>query len=943
MLNLSNDTQLRLKQERERRRRAASDGHVARYRHDAYPYDPIGYIKDWLKWVPWRGSIRKPGQADVLDVYTKVLRQLHEQRAWEQGQINESQLRYWQPGQVIKNRLRVEAGHTVGKCVAASEYLTLADGRRVQAGDLVGTSFKLPTLSMWAGQVISTDARAEWNMLEPVYALITRSGKRIVRNAQHPLWMAKGKFKGGKRPSIQVCGWTPLNAIRPDDLVAVTERLSLTIPNSSLSEVEVKLLAYIIGDGGCSSNGVVFSQEDNDQLAEFAQCATAYGCTLEHVPDTYDYRVYGKRRIKKKGSNPILNLLREHGVMGKNARTKVIPAAVFALPDELLRVFLSRLYSTDGWVSLREFGVEVGYASSSYELIRQVQELLVRLGVHGRIYYKRRVESWSLAITNMLDAWRFISEIGIYGKEEALTAAMERVGPRLQQHQANVYDRPDRPRWQYRNAVPGTRWERVQSVEYLGVEETVAIEVPGHETYLTSFWEHNTCLAAGIVSHFFDNFQPSIVYTFAPSWDQINDLLWKEVRVHRIGNGLPGRVLETPEIKYKANHFAKGKATNNATNAGIERTQGQHGKYLLFVLDEAVGIPEFVWKAVDTMTAGGISIVVMLANPRLRRGRFYKERESKYVHNFRISCLNHPNVVQGREVVPGAVRREWVDRMIEAHCNVVGAHDEDLFTFEAPWQPGIIYAPDNDFLYQVLGITPKFAADDTFVPVGRYEAALIRDPMRARTDVAYMGADTARYGTDYGTLYVRYAGRAWRAAQFYKQDSFTYYNHIKRVAQQLNEKGVKKLHIRLDGTGGFSSGVVDLLNMDYELGREFEEFLVQEIHFGSSAYDKDAYANIITEMYAEAAETLKGLRIDDPPDELEDDLCDRHYRPANKQGRTVKAMEDKDIFRKRNGRSPDDGDGFVLAVAPEHIFQPRPDEKTAAAPPRVVTRDELFG
>ncbi len=40
----------------------------------------------------------------------------------------------------------------------------------------------------------------------------------------------------------------------------------------------------------------------------------------------------------------------------------------------------------------------------------------------------------------------------------------------------------------------------------------------------------------------------------------------------------------------------------------------------------------------------------------------------------------------------------------------------------------------------------------------------------------------------------------------------------------------------------------------------------------------------------------------------------------NRSGVAVKKLEDKDAFRKRVKRSPDDGDGFVLAVAPDVLW-----------------------
>lgn len=434
-----------------------------------------------------------------------------------------------------------------------------------------------------------------------------------------------------------------------------------------------------------------------------------------------------------------------------------------------------------------------------------------------------------------------------------------------------------------------------------------------------------TKIASGIFSHFFDTCAPSIIYSFAPTSKQINNLLWKEIRTDRRAKKLPGAVLETPLLKYKPNHFAEGMATNNAYGNGTERVQGQHGKYLMFVIDEAEGVADFVYDAVESMASGGISIVLMLANPRTRSSRFYKQQARADVENFRISCLWHPNVLTNREIVPGAVRRDYVERMLEEHCEAVPEHDEDALTFTVPWRPDVIYRPDVEFLFRVLGIAPANSSIDTLIPVGRYEAACKRapTPLTGEEKWARMGADVARYGSDMGTLYVRHAGRVYRAAQFAQQDTNAYLRVIRDEAKKLRALGVTNLHLRVDAGGGFSSGIVDSLKIDLDLQGLFGEFKIVEVHFNGTPHDEKAYADLATEMYGEAAETLKGLAVTKPPNELEADLTERKYEWVNRSGVAVKRLESKEIFRKPNrlGRSPDDGDGCVLALAPDFIFK----------------------
>lgn len=431
-----------------------------------------------------------------------------------------------------------------------------------------------------------------------------------------------------------------------------------------------------------------------------------------------------------------------------------------------------------------------------------------------------------------------------------------------------------------------------------------------------------TTLAAGIVSHFFDCFLPSIGYCFAPGHDQINDLLFKEIRKQRRGRNLPGRVLETPEIKHEGDHFVKGRATSNAGGTGTERVQGQHERYLIFLLDEAEGIDDYVWDAIDSMTSGGIVIVVMLANPRTRSSRFHKAGADARVRSFRISCLWHPNVLADREVVPGAVRRDYVDGMIDLHCEVVSEHSADDLTFEVPWRPGLILKPDAEMLFRVLGIAPKNLADNTLVPVGRYEAATQRGPSSDRPTESWIGVDVARFGKDVGTVYARHDGRVWREKRLAQLETGEYVRAIKDLARRLAARGVTSLSIRVDGGGGFGGGVVDGLRADLGLAELFAGLSVLEVHFGGAPHDEAAYADLVTEMYAEAAETLRGLAIADAPAELEADLCERTYTWVNRKGIDVKRLTPKDEFRKKHKRSPDDGDGFVLATAPDFLFAP---------------------
>lgn len=462
--------------------------------------------------------------------------------------------------------------------------------------------------------------------------------------------------------------------------------------------------------------------------------------------------------------------------------------------------------------------------------------------------------------------------------------------------------------------------------------------------------------ASGILNWFLDCFKDSTIFTFAPGGKQAQYALWSEIGADREGKGLPGRILET-EIKVKKKNFAAHRTVSDGHGKGEERIKGKHAANQLFLLDEADGIPNYVYDAVTSMTSGGHSLVVMFANPKSRASMFYRVKVRSYVQTFRVSTLFHPNVVTGCGDVPGAVKRDFVETKIENDCEILHVHDdsnckcrvnrcrcykpvngvecegthkevkvEDHFDFELPYPvkigeltcaPGSFFRPNDRFMTDILGITPPNSADNTLIPVGRYEAACIRKPAGGDVTRARVGIDAARFGKDSGTIYIRWQDLIWKTAELFKQESSAYFNIIKPELLKLKEKGVTSVHVRIDAAYG--SALIEKLQADNDLIQAFKDYQIYEVHFNGTPYSKD-YFNIVTEMYAEAAESLKTLCIGTPSEKLEMDLCDREYKYRNKSGTEVKILEEKKEFKKRKKHSPDDGDGFVLAVAPDFCF-----------------------
>jgi len=480
-----------------------------------------------------------------------------------------------------------------------------------------------------------------------------------------------------------------------------------------------------------------------------------------------------------------------------------------------------------------------------------------------------------------------------------------------------------------------------------------------------------TWLLAKFVSHFFDCFTPSIVYCFAPTSEQINDLLFKEIRVDRANRDLPGFVFpRDTRIKYKADHFVAGRATNNTNSTGTERTHGQHGKYLLFICDESEGIQDFTWDAIRSMASGGIVIVIFARNPRTTTCRAHSLRSAPRTRAFRISCLDVPNVIENREVIPNLARRNYILDMLDDYTEIVDRHNPDAYTFELPWDSGTIYKPQQEFLWRVLGIASENKAINTFCPYGRFDSAVERGQKDVfeftdEHDKATFGVDAARYGGDFGTVYIHRGDWLWRSASFQTSDNMTFYTHIKTEMEKLVADGVVHIEVRIDAGGGWGAGVIDLLNYDLELKyrnmkdpwqikslmeytttreqrehikeavamREAQEdnkwdnlieFRVVEVNFDGVPTKGRDYLNLATEMYYHLGAAMQRIKVKNAPKSLRSDVCARPYGWGMKKGYSVKTLISKESFKKEHKRSPDDGDGAALAVVPSHILRLKP-------------------
>lgn len=178
-------------------------------------------------------------------------------------------------------------------------------------------------------------------------------------------------------------------------------------------------------------------------------------------------------------------------------------------------------------------------------------------------------------------------------------------------------------------------------------------------------------------------------------------------------------------------------------------------------------------------------------------------------------------------------------------------------------------------------------------------------------DIPVIGVDMARYGDDSTTAYLRRGRCVEKLFSITKCDSFVVYEMLR---QNLMSHNLKKNRcvFNFDGTGGFASGVVDLMRK--------AQYIVNELHFNSiTNVNSDYFANLRTMMYFNFSEaSRRGLSI--PNDEkIEMQLsCVRYFIDGGGKRRLYPKEQMKEIL----GYSPDDIDAIALTFAHGNMDDP---------------------
>ncbi len=277
---------------------------------------------------------------------------------------------------------------------------------------------------------------------KPVFELRLASGRHVIASGNHPF--------------LTIDGWRALEELSVGDRLAVPRRIPDSAKTVAWRDSEVVLLAHLIGDGCFVRNQPLhYTSADPRNLDAVEEAAKDFGVTARRVRQENWWHTYlpSPHRLTHGKRNPIVRWLDELGLYGRRSYEKFIPPRVFQLPERQIALFLRQLWATDGSALPGEKQARIYYATTSKRLVEDIQLLLLRFGIGGRI---REVGKsgyracYHLHIYGVEDQRTFVERIGIHG---ARGIKAQQIGRFLQKVRSNPNV----------DTIPSDVWSHVRS------------------------------------------------------------------------------------------------------------------------------------------------------------------------------------------------------------------------------------------------------------------------------------------------------------------------------------------------------------------------------------------------------------------------------------------------------------------------------------------------
>ncbi len=228
----------------------------------------------------------------------------------------------------------------------------------------------------------------------------------------------------------------------------------------------------------------------------------------------------------------------------------------------------------------------------------------------------------------------------------------------------------------FREVLGVEPWDRqIEIIEAVRDHDRVAV-CSGHKI-------GKSLSVVGLALWYYCSFHDARVIMSSTTSRQVDQILWRELRMVRARSGrcvackaadpdgllIPRPCPHSAMIEGEQGELARTGLKSpdfreivGFTAREAEAVAGISGRNLLYLIDEASGVPDAIFEAIEGNRAGGARIA-LVGNGTRNEGEFFEAFNSKshLYHCIRVSSETTPNVVHGAMLVPGLATREWIE------------------------------------------------------------------------------------------------------------------------------------------------------------------------------------------------------------------------------------------------------------------------------------------
>lgn len=374
----------------------------------------------------------------------------------------------------------------------------------------------------------------------------------------------------------------------------------------------------------------------------------------------------------------------------------------------------------------------------------------------------------------------------------------------------------------------------------------------------------------------------------APTSDQLNDILWKEAQIWL--SRLPKEISNLYDwsndyIRMKESPKTWFARARTARKESPEALAGVHADHVLYLVDEASGVPDEIFNTGEGALTGDNYLFVMISNPTRLNGYFYESHNSdkESWQNFSFNAEESP-----------IVNERYVQRIIDKH----GLNSDE-------------------YRVRVKGDFPKEdAVDDQ-----NYSPLFLEQDTRTTQDSPFVGArrlgvDPAGEGDDTTAWVLR---DNFKAKVVAREKNSNPKSIAEKTVQLLNIYEVDPLNIIVDNFGEGANVAQELALAGFRVhainvGDTVEK---REEEYAKATGDK-IYINVRAKSYHALKKWLRS------GGELVEDKCwkeqMRAIRTRTELSGRLKIMSKREM-RKNGFRSPNELDALMLTFVDGEVIE----------------------